>query len=287
MKLNRNDECWCGSGKKYKKCHINMDLKLEEMEKEGYEIPSRNIIKTPEQIEGIRKSAKITTGILDLVDEKIKEGMATEEIDILVFNYTIEHGGIPADLNYDGYPKSVCVSRNDIVCHGIPNEEEKLLNGDIVNVDVSTILDGYYSDASRMYLIGEVSEEAKRLVRVSKECLYKGIEAVKPYNTLGDMAHAIQSHAENNGYSVVVEFGGHGIGLEFHEDPFVPHVGKPGEGMVMVPGMTFTIEPMVNQGGPDIAILEDEWTVVTDDGSLTAQWEHTVAVTETGVEILT
>ncbi|ADL51036.1 methionyl aminopeptidase [Clostridium cellulovorans] len=287
MKLNRNDECWCGSGKKYKKCHIDMDLKLEEMEKVGYEIPPRNIIKTPEQIEGMRKSAKITTGILDLVEEKIKEGMSTEEIDILVYNYTIEHGGIPADLNYDGYPKSVCVSRNDIVCHGIPNKEEKLLNGDIVNVDVSTILDGYYSDASRMYLIGEVSEEAQRLVRVSKECLYKGIEAVKPYNTLGDMANAIQSHAEANGYSVVVEFGGHGIGLGFHEDPFVPHVGKPGEGMVMVPGMTFTIEPMINQGAPDIAILDDEWTVVTDDGSLTAQWEHTVLVTETGVEILT
>lgn len=287
MKMNRNDHCWCGSGLKYKKCHMNFDEKYERLKEEGYEMPSRDIIKTPEQIEGIKKSAEITKGALDLVAEKIHEGMSTEEINTIVHNYTIEKGGIPAPLNYQGFPKSVCTSINEEVCHGIPDENIILRNGDIINVDVSTILDGYYSDSSRMFMIGEVSEEAKKLVEVTKECLYKGIEAVKPWGFLGDIGAAIQEHAEAHGYSVVRDFGGHGVGLEFHEEPFVYHFGNKGEGMILVPGMVFTIEPMINAGGYSLFVdADNDWTAITDDGSLSAQWEHQILVTEDGVEII-
>lgn len=286
-KLSRNDLCWCGSGKKYKKCHMDLDEKLEILKDEGYEIPPRTLIKTPEQIEGIRESAKITVGALDLVGEKIKAGMTTEEIDKLVYDYTVEKGGIPAPLNYMGYPKSVCTSINDEVCHGIPSKDVVLKEGDIVNVDISTILKGYFSDASRMYVIGKASDEAVKLVEVTKKAMEKGIETVKPFVTLGDMAHEVQKVAEDNGYSVVRDFGGHGVGIEFHEDPFVPHVGEKGTGMVLAPGMVFTIEPMVNVGGYELEVLENDWTAVTTDGSLSAQWEHTILVTEDGFEILT
>jgi len=287
MKLNRNDECWCGSGLKYKKCHMDFDDKLRAYEEKGYEIPPREIIKNKEQIEGIKRSSKINNAVLDLVAEHIKEGMSTEEINKLVHEYTVSQGAIPAPLNYQGYPKSVCTSINDEICHGIPSEEVILQSGDIVNVDVSTILDGYYSDASRMFMIGEVSEEAKRLVEVAKECLYKGIEAVKPWGFLGDIGEAVQKHAEGNGYSVVRDFGGHGVGLQFHEEPFVCHFGKSGEGMVLVPGMVFTVEPMINQGSYELFVdVDNDWTALTEDGGLSAQWEHTVVVTEDGVEII-
>lgn len=287
MKMNRNDHCWCGSGLKYKKCHMNFDEKYERLKEEGYEMPSRDIIKTPEQIEGIKKSAEITKGALDLVAEKIHEGMSTEEINTIVHNYTIEKGGIPAPLNYQGFPKSVCTSINEEVCHGIPDENIILRSGDIINVDVSTILDGYFSDSSRMFMIGDVSEEAKKLVEVTKECLYKGIEAVKPWGFLGDIGAAIQEHAEAHGYSVVRDFGGHGVGLEFHEEPFVYHFGNKGEGMILVPGMVFTIEPMINAGGYSLFVdADNDWTAITDDGSLSAQWEHQILVTEDGVEII-
>ena len=287
MKMNRNDHCWCGSGLKYKKCHMNFDEKYERLKEEGYEMPSRDIIKTPEQIEGIKKSAEITKGALDLVAEKIHEGMSTEEINTIVHNYTVEKGGIPAPLNYQGFPKSVCTSINEEVCHGIPDENIILRNGDIINVDVSTILDGYYSDSSRMFMIGDVSEEAKKLVEVAKECIYKGIEAVKPWGFLGDIGAAIQEHAEAHGYSVVRDFGGHGVGLEFHEEPFVYHFGNKGEGMILVPGMVFTIEPMINAGGYSLFVdADNDWTAITDDGSLSAQWEHQILVTEDGVEII-
>lgn len=288
MDLNRNDQCWCGSGKKYKKCHSDFDEKLKRLSNEGYEVPTRDMIKNKEQIEEIKKSAKINTGILDLVEEKIIEGMNTEEINKIVHDYTVSHGAIPAPLNYDGYPKSVCVSINDIVCHGIPSEDTILKSGDIVNVDVSTIYNGYYSDASRMFMIGDVSEENKKLVRVAKECLDKGFEAVKPWGFLGDIGAAVQEHAEANGFSVVRAFGGHGVGMQFHEDPFVAHIGNKGEGMVLVPGMIFTIEPMINQGDYEVFIDEDDdWTVLTEDGGYSAQWEYTVLVTEDGAEILT
>ncbi len=287
MNLNRNDLCWCGSGLKYKKCHIDFDNKLNALKSQGFQTPPRNIIKTQEQIEGIRKSAKINNAVLDLVGKNIKEGMSTEEIDKLVYDYTISQGAIPATLNFEGYPKSLCTSINDEVCHGIPSEHIILKNGDIINIDVSTILDGYYSDASRMFIIGEASEEAKKLVEVSRECLYKGIEAVKPWGFLDDIGAAVQAHAEKHGYSVVKDFGGHGIGLEFHEEPFVAHYGKKGQGMILVPGMVFTIEPMINAGSYEIVIdSDDDWTVFTEDGSLSSQWEHTILVTEDGIEIL-
>lgn len=264
-----------------------LDKKVLYHQSRGNLVPKRKLIKTPEQIEGIRESGIINTGVLDLVAEKIHVGMSTAEIDKLVYDYTIAHGAIPADLNYEGYPKSVCTSINDVVCHGIPSEEEILKDGDIVNVDVSTIYNGYFSDASRMFMIGEVKPEVKKLVQVTKECLEIGVEKAKPWGFLGDIGAAIQRHAEKNGYSVVRDFCGHGIGLKFHEEPDVEHYGKKGKGMLLVPGMVFTIEPMVNMGTYDIFIDEaDEWTVCTEDGLPSAQWEHTLVITETGSEIL-
>ncbi len=287
VNFNRNDLCWCGSGIKYKKCHIEFDEKLKRLEAQGFQVPPRSIIKTKEQIEGIKNSAKINNAVLDLVAQNIKEGMSTEEIDKLVHDYTIAQGAIPATLGFEGYPKSVCTSINDEVCHGIPSEHIILKSGDILNVDVSTIFNGYYSDASRMFMIGEVSQEARKLVEVSKECLDKGIAAVKPWGFLDDIGAAIQEHAKKHGYSVVRDFGGHGIGLEFHEEPFVAHYGKKGQGMILVPGMVFTIEPMINEGSYEIVIdADDDWTVFTEDGSLSSQWEHTILVTENGIEII-
>lgn len=287
-KLGRNDKCWCGSGKKYKSCHMMMEEKIHNYELQGHIVPRRDMIKTPEQIEGIRESSKINIAVLDEIDKMIGPGVTTEEIDKLVYDLTIKMGGIPATLNYDGYPKSVCTSINDVVCHGIPSPDVVLKEGDIVNVDASTIYNGYFSDSSRMYCIGKVDEEKEKLVRVTKECVELGLEQVKPWNFLGDMAQVINDHAKANGYSVVVEIGGHGIGLEFHEEPFVSYVTKKGTEMLMVPGMVFTIEPMVNAGTADIYIDdEDGWTVYTQDGKPSAQWEVTVLVTEDGYEILT
>ena len=287
MNLNRNDECWCGSKQKYKKCHMEFDKKLESLQMKGYIVPSRDIIKNKEQIEGIKASAKINNAALDLVAEKIKVGMSTEDINKIVHDYTISQGAIPAPLNYGGFPKSVCTSINDEICHGIPSEDIILKDGDIINVDVSTIYNGYFSDASRMFMIGNVHEENRRLVNVAKECLERGVAAVKPWGFLGDIGAAIQELADENGYSVVRDFGGHGVGLQFHEDPFVSHVGEKGTGMVLVPGMVFTIEPMINAGDYDLFVDEDnDWTALTEDGSYSAQWEHTVLVTEDGVEII-
>ncbi len=286
MRIGRNDNCWCGSGEKYKKCHMSFDEKLKEFKSKGYEVPHRSLIKNKEQIEKIKASAKINNEILDLVGEQIKAGMTTAEVDKIVHDYTISQGAVPAPLGYSGFPKSCCTSVNDQICHGIP-DDYVLKEGDIINVDVSTILDGYYSDASRMYMIGEVSDNAKRLVDVTKECMIKGIEAVKPWTRLGNISQAVQEHAEKNGYSVVREFGGHGIGLEFHEDPFVFHYGTKEEGVLMVPGMIFTIEPMINEGTHELFIDADNgWTSYTDDGRLSAQWENMILVTEDGYEIL-
>ena len=285
--INRNDKCWCGSGQKYKKCHLTFDEKLAALEHQGEEVPPQNIIKTQADIEGIKKSAAINNAVLDLIGSKICAGMNTQEIDDMAYNYTVQHGGIPACLDYQGYPKSICVSINDVVCHGIPSEDTILKEGDIVNVDMTTIVDGYYADASRMYMIGEVSPEAKKLVEVARECMIKGVEAVKPWGHVGDIGAAVYAHAKANGYSVVIDLGGHGVGKEFHEEPFVPHVGEAGEGMLLVPGMVLTVEPMINAGGYEVTFdEEDGWTVRTEDGSLSAQWEHTILVTETGVEIL-
>ncbi|MBN1051728.1 type I methionyl aminopeptidase [Clostridium botulinum] len=287
MFSNRNAKCWCGSGLKYKRCHLEFDEKLESLKLKGEIVPPREVIKSSEDIEGIRKSSEVNNGVLDLVASKIKAGMSTLDIDKLVYDYTVEHGAIPAPLNFEGFPKSVCTSINNEVCHGIPDEKIILKDGDIVNVDVSTILNGYYSDASRMFMIGEVSEDAKKLVEVAKECMEAGIKAIKPWGHLGDIGAACQEVAHKNGYTIVRALGGHGVGNQFHEEPFVPHIGEKGTDMILVPGMVLTVEPMVNAGGYDVYVdAENEWTIYTEDDSLSAQWEHTVLITETGVEIL-
>lgn len=286
-KPGRNDACWCGSGKKYKKCHIDFDEKIEEFEAKGHVIPNHGIIKTKEQIEKIKESAKINIAVLDYVADNIREGISTAEIDRWVYDITTKMGGIPAPLNYEGFPKSVCTSLNNEVCHGIPSEDIILKDGDIVNVDVSTNLNGFFSDSSRMFCIGNVSDDKKRLVEVAKQALNEGLKAVKPWGFLGDMGHAVNEYVKSNGYSVVREVGGHGIGLEFHEDPWVSYVTEPETEMLMVPGLCFTIEPMINMGGA--AIFTDEengWTIYTKDGLPSAQWEIQVLVTEDGYEII-
>ena len=251
-------------------------------------MPKRELIKTPEQIEGIRRSGVVNTGVLDLIEKEIHAGMSTAEIDRLVYDYTTAHGAIPAPLNYEGFPKSVCTSINEVVCHGIPSEYEFLEEGDIVNVDVSTILDGYFSDASRMFVIGKTTPRKQELVDVTLECLKAGAAAVKPWGHVGDIGRAIEPLARRHGFSVVRDLCGHGVGLEFHEDPEVDHYDTRRKGMLLVPGMVFTIEPMINMGVSDVFIdEEDGWTVVTEDELPSAQWEHTFLVTETGVEILT
>lgn len=288
MKLGRNDLCWCGSGRKYKGCHLGFDERLAVLASKEKLVPTHEMIKNREQIEGIRDAGRLNTEILDMISDYVKEGISTGEIDRIVHDYTISHGGIPAPLGFEGYPKSVCTSIDDVVCHGIPDDRRILRAGEIVNVDVTTIRNGYYGDASRMYCIGKVSEEKRRLVRVAKECLDRGFAAVKPWGYLGDVGYAVNTHAQENGYSVVVEIGGHGVGLEFHEEPWISHIGEPGTDMVLAPGMIFTIEPMVNMGCADVWQDDDDgWTIRTDDGLPSAQWEYTVLVTEQGAEVLT
>ena len=280
-KPGRNDPCWCGSGKKYKKCHIDFDEKIEEFEGAGHIVPSHEILKNAEQIE------KINIAVLDYVAEHIKAGISTAEIDKWVYDITTKMGGVPAPLNFEGFPKSVCTSINNEVCHGIPSEDVIIKDGDIINVDVSTNLNGYFSDSSRMFCIGNVSEENRKLVEETKNAVYEGLKQVKPWGFLGDMGQAVNDYVKSKGYSVVREVGGHGIGLEFHEDPWVSYISKKGTEMLMVPGMIFTIEPMVNAGKPDIFVDEDNgWTIYTEDNSMSAQWEIQVLVTEDGYEII-
>lgn len=269
--------------------YLNTIKKLEELRSKGVVVPTNEMIKTKEQIEGIRVAGVINTGILDMMELNIHAGMSTEDINTLVHNYTISHGAIPAPLNYEGFPKSVCVSVNDAVCHGIPSKKEILKEGDIVNVDVTTIYKGYFADASRMYIIGKASPKAEKLVRVTKECLTLAFKDLKPWvSHLGDIGGIINRYAKENGFSVVREIGGHGVGLAMHEDPFVSHVSKYGTGMLLVPGMVFTIEPMVNEGTAKIyEDISNGWTIYTWDGKLSAQWEHTFVMTEDGCEILT
>lgn len=286
--MERNASCWCGSGKKYKKCHMQIEERIRLHKDNGEIVPTRKLLKTPYQIEMIKKSAALNTAVLDAVAEKIHIGMSTAEIDRIVYDYTTRHGGIPAPLNYQGFPKSVCTSLNNEVCHGVPDENIILQEGDIINVDVSTILDGFYSDASRMFTMGKISDRAQRIVKVTEECVERGLAAAKPWGHLGDIADAINSHAQANGYSVVEDIGGHGIGLDFHEEPFVSYVTPKGSEMLLVPGMMFTIEPMINEGSPDFFVDEDnDWTVYTIDDGLSAQIEYMILVKEDGIEVLT
>jgi methionyl aminopeptidase len=287
MRLGRNDSCWCGSGKKYKQCHEAFDEKIASYRRKGHIVPPRKIIKIPEQISKIRESAKINVAVLDAVAEQIQEGMSTEDIDRIVYQKTIDLGGTPAQLGYEGFPKSVCTSINEEVCHGIPSKNRLLKSGDIINVDASTILDGYFSDSSRMFCIGNVEEDRKKLVRVTKECVERGLKEVKPWGFLGDMGQAVHEHAVENGYSVVKEIGGHGVGLEFHEDPWVGYCSRRNTEMLLVPGMIFTIEPMINMGTSRIyQDRKNGWTIYTADGKSSAQWEIMVLVTEDGHEVL-
>ena len=286
-KINRNDPCWCGSGRKYKVCHESFDDKSAKIAHQGHIFPTHNLIKNAEQIEKIKESAKINIAVLDEIQKTIHEGMPTSEIDKLFYDMTTDMGGIPAPLNYEGFPYSVCTSVNDQVCHGFPSPDVILKSGDIINVDCSTILNGYFSDSSRMFCIGDVSPEKKKLVDVTKEAMMKGLEQVKPWGFLGDMGQAVHDHVYANGYSVVREIGGHGVGIEFHEEPWVSYNSKAGTEMLMVPGFMFTIEPMVNMGKPDIFVDEEnDWEVYTEDGLPSAQWEIQVLVTENGYEII-
>lgn len=286
-RIGRNDPCWCGSGRKYKSCHAAFDERIAHAKALGDIVPDHSIIKTPAQIEKIKESCKINISILDYLEQYVHEGMNTAEIDRIVYQMTTEMGGIPAPLNYEGFPFSVCTSVNEQVCHGFPSEHVILKSGDIINVDCSTILNGYFSDSSRMFCIGDVSPEKKKLVEVTRECVQKGLEQVKPWGHLGDMGQAVHDHAFANGYSVVREIGGHGVGLEFHEDPWVGYNSRKGTEMLLVPGMIFTIEPMVNMGKPEIYVdSENDWEIYTEDGLPSAQWEIMVLVTESGHEVL-
>lgn len=235
---------------------------------------------------GIAKAGGLVVRTLDMIAGHVRAGVSTEALNTLVHEFTLAHDALPAPLQYRGFPKSICISVNNEVCHGIPGER-LLLDGDIVNVDVTSIVDGWFADANRTFLVGDVSLKARRLVDVTRQCLVLGMEAVRPGATLGDVGYAIQSHAEAAGYSVVRELVGHGVGHAFHEQPQVNHTGRPGQGIVLTPGMVFTIEPMINQGAAAVSRLSDGWTVVTADGSLSAQFEQTVLVTQTGMRSLT
>lgn len=285
--INRNDPCWCGSGKKYKKCHEIIDETVAHYARQGCAVPPRRLLKSSAQIDGIRESGLRNSEILDRVAECICAGMTTGEIDRIVYETTLKLGGIPAPLNFEGFPKSVCTSINDQVCHGIPADDVVLKEGDCVNVDVSTLYNGYYSDSSRMFLIGETSAKVRDLVNTARECVRLGAEQVKPWGFLGDVARAVSDCAESHGCSVVREIGGHGVGLEFHEDPWVGFARTADQGLLLVPGLVFTIEPMINMGAP--GIFKDSgngWTIYTEDGKPSAQWEITIAVTANGHEIL-
>lgn len=246
------------------------------------------IIKTPEQIDGIRKSSKLAGQTLEYITQFVKEGVSTEFLNAKVDEYVREHGAIPATLGYGGYPKSCCISLNEVVCHGIPSESTVLKNGDILNIDVTAILNGYYGDTSKMYTVGEVSPVALDLIEVTRHSLFLGIQQVKPGNVFGNIGYAISKYVKAQGYSVVYEYCGHGVGIDFHEEPQVDHTSRRNTGPVMKAGMTFTIEPMINEGRPGTIVdKKDKWTARTVDNKLSAQFEHTILITSTGYEVLT
>ena len=279
--------CWCGSGLPHEACHKAIEDKMRELRAQGYRLPNKRLIKNAAQIEGCREAGRINAMVLDKVAENIRIGMTTQDIDDIVYTYTKELGGIPATLGFEGYPKSVCTSVNDQICHGIPSSKVILQEGDIVNVDCTTVYNGYVGDASRMFCLGEISDNAKRLVDTTREAVDIAVSHLKPYCHLGDIGYYINRHARENGFHVVREIGGHGVGLEMHEDPYVCHIGRLGHGILLVPGMIFTIEPMINETGGDFYMDEqDGWGIYTVDGSLSAQVEYMILITEDGYEIL-
>lgn len=284
--MGRNDPCPCGSGLKYKKCCLGKSKIQHQSVKKMYAQKYNIRLKEKGEINSIKRAGRLVLKTLDLVETQIKPGITTDEINTLVHEFTIKNGAIPAPLNYRGFPKSACVSVNEEICHGIPGERI-LQDGDIANVDVTSILNGYYADVSKTFFVGSPSPEAQKIVRVARESLKVSLVMVRPGNTVGDIGWAIQEYAEGEGCSVVEEFTGHGIGFAFHEPPQVPHFGRKGEGIRLVPGMVFTVEPMVNLGRKDLRILADNWTAVTKDGSLSAQFEQTLLVTDNGYESLT
>ncbi len=246
-----------------------------------------HLIKSQEEIEKMRVAGKLAATVLEMIEDHVKKGITTNELDSICHNFIInELDAIPAPLNYRGFPKSICTSVNHVICHGIPSDK-RLKDGDIINIDITVIKDGYHGDTSKMFVVGKPSILSERLIRITQECLYIGIDMVKPGVHLGDIGHAISKHAKNNHYSVVREYCGHGIGANFHEEPQILHYGMPGTGDTIEEGMTFTIEPMINAGKRHVRLLGDGWTVVTKDRSLSAQWEHTLLVTSSGVEVLT
>ena len=286
--INRNDPCPCGSGLKYKKCCMNkMTSYAERQLSETYFRKYRIKLKTPEDILHMKEAGKLVVDTLKLCEQSIKPGMTTEDINTLVHEYTIKHGATPAPLNYHGFPKSVCTSINDVICHGIPSTKDILKEGDIVNVDVTSILHGYHADANMTFLVGNCSDDAKKIVNVARESLKRALTVVKPGKRIGDIGYAIQEYAEGQGCSVVRDYIGHGIGRGFHEAPEVPHYGRKNTGIELIPGMVFTIEPMINLGEPYSRVLSDNWTAVTTDGSLSAQFEQTILVTDSGYEVIT
>lgn len=261
--------------------------KMEYLRRRGETVIADKYIKRPTMIEGIRKASALNTLVLNEVEKNIHVGMNTQEIDVIVAEFTEKNGGICAPYRFEGFPKHVCTSVNEEVCHGIPTRLKKLHEGDIINVDCTTIVNGYYGDASRMFYVGRVSEERRKLCEVTKEALEIGLKAAQPWAHVGDIGYAIQNFIKKTGYSVVRDIGGHGVGLEFHEDPFVAHIGQKGRGMVLVPGMVITIEPMINAGGASVVIDPyNDWTISTRDGKDSAQWEYTILITEEGNEVL-
>ncbi len=289
--IQRNDVCWCGSGKKYKKCHLLSDQAqmIEKQQSKSRGSTKKGLIKTAEQIDGMRAAGAFNGVLMDYLRPFIKEGITTEEINTLTHEYTIKHGHTPACLGYNGFPKSLCTSRNNVVCHGIPSPAERLVNGDIVNIDLTTIVNGFYGDSSETYFIGNVTDDARHLVHVTAQALILGIKAVRPGAPLRAIAEAIEPFVKSQGCSVVRQYTGHGIGMKFHENFTVyHHIDKDCEPVVLQPGMTLTIEPMVNLGKYEVITDKaDGWTVTTRDGSLSAQFEHTLCVTDDGCEILT
>ena len=286
VKVGRNDPCPCGSGKKYKRCCLNAKnpapVNVEKLYLQKYDIR----LKHAKDVEGIRAAGRLVIETLDLMEESLQPGITTDELNAIAHEFAIKNNAIPAPLNYRGFPKSICTSVNEVICHGIPGDRV-LEDGDIINVDITHIYNGYYADASKTYFVGNSGPDAKKIVHVAAQSLKAAMEMLKPEKTVGDIGWAIQKYAEGEKCSVVREFVGHGVGFDFHEAPHVPHYGKKGAGVVLVPGMVFTVEPMINLGKADLFIAGDSWTAITKDRELSAQFEQTFLITEEGFESLT